>query len=100
MPSLLERETKRLACVPLGPKKTQMFETGLLDDRTRGGLRCKIKSVDGERDESGPAHVVHMVETQSNDPSAKDNTVDNEALIKLSMMLCIQRRPFTHLLHA
>ena len=100
MSSRFERELKRLACVPLRPQKTQMFETDLLDTRTRGGLHRKTKSVDGERDESGPAYVVHMVETQSNDPSANDNTVDNEALIKLSMMLCIQRRPFTHLLHA
>lgn len=85
---------------PSGPKKTQMFETDLLDTRTRGGLHRKTKSVDGERDESGSAHVVHMVETQSNDPSAKDNHVDNEALIKFSMMLCIRWRPFTHSLHA
>lgn len=89
MPSLYERERKLLGHVDLGSddEKKQPFRTALLDARTRGGLRRIIKSGDGERKESGTAHVVHMVETRSNDPPAKGNLVDDEALIKFSMML-------------
>ena len=99
MPSLLERERKILACVPLGRDETQMFETDLFDARARGGLRRKIKSVEAERDGSGSAHDVHMVETRSNDSPAKKTLTDNEALIDFSLMLCIQWLHITHSLH-
>ena len=105
MSSLLERERKRLTCVPLGLGKKQPFETEFPLSRTRGGLP---KSVDAERDETGPAQDVRLVETQSNESLLAHNPLDDdEAVIKFFSMLkapcllapCTHSRCFTHSLH-
>lgn len=108
MSSLLARETKRLACVPLGGgEKKQVFETKTLDARTRGGLRREIKSVDDERDESGSTQDVHIGETPCDDPLLKDQSLDDdESLLGFLPMQKALHAPWTHcrrcghLLHA
>jgi hypothetical protein len=88
MPTLLDREKKRLGHVYLGENKTQVFETKFCVSRTRGGLPRNIKSVGAERDEPEQAQDAHLVETPSNNSALNDNPLDDdEVVIKLFSVL-------------
>jgi hypothetical protein len=81
MPSLLDRELKRLGHVYLGEDKTQIFKTELCVSRTRGGLPRNIEAVDAERDGSASTQGVHEAETPSNDFPPKDNPLDDDEVV-------------------
>lgn len=81
MPSLLDRELKRLGHVYLGKGKTQIFKTKILVSRTRRGLPRNIEDVDAERDDSASTQDVHEVETPSNDSPPEDNPLDDDEVV-------------------
>jgi hypothetical protein len=88
MPSLLERELKRLEHVYLGENKTQIFKTKFSVSRTRGGLPRNMKSVGVEREESEQIQDGHLIETSSNNSAPDDSPLDDdEAVIKLFSVL-------------